>query len=167
MSTPTKGSSRRFGGCYSQRFKPNLLDKINLKKPNCFILNKKFMLNNIKNAAGLMANANKVRQQQQKISALLASIRVSGTSKNSRVTVTITGEQKIVDIQIDPSLVNFVYENYTSVGKADSVLSKSIIEAVEDAISKVQKEIAKKMQETGSMGDFMSMVQAVSQGGDQ
>lgn len=125
------------------------------------------MLNNIKNAAGLMANANKVRQQQQKISALLASIRVSGTSKNSRVTVTITGEQKIVDIQIDPSLVNFVYENYTSVGKADSVLSKSIIEAVEDAISKVQKEIAKKMQETGSMGDFMSMVQAVSQGGDQ
>lgn len=125
------------------------------------------MLNNIKNAAGLMANANKVRQQQQKISALLSSIRVSGVSKNSRVTVVITGEQKIVDIQIDPSLINFVYENYTSQGKADSVLSKSIIEAVEDAISKVQKEIAKKMQETGSLGDFMSMVQAVSQGAEK
>jgi DNA-binding protein YbaB len=125
------------------------------------------MLNNIKNAAGLMANANKVRQQQQKISALLSSIRVSGVSKNSRVSVVITGEQKIVDIQIDPSLINFVYENYTSQNKTDSVLSKSIIEAVENAISKVQKEIATKMQETGSMGDFMSMVQAVSQGSDK
>lgn len=125
------------------------------------------MLNNIKNAASLMANTNKVRQQQAKISTLLASIRVSGTSKNSRVTVVITGEQKIVDIQIDPALINFVYENYTSQNKTDSVLSKSIMEAVEDAISKVQKEIAKKMQETGSMGDFMSMVQAVSQGADK
>ena len=125
------------------------------------------MLNNIKNAASLMANTNKVRQQQAKISTLLASIRVSGTSKNSRVTVVITGEQKIVDIQIDPALINFVYENYTSQNKTDSVLSKSIMEGVEDAISKVQKEIAKKMQETGSMGDFMSMVQAVSQGTDK
>jgi len=120
--------------------------------------------NNIKNAGGLVGGVNKVRQQQEKLQKLLSEIRVTGTSKNSKVTVTITGEQKIVDIVIDPALIKFVYENFISADKPDTMLAKSIIEAVDDAISKVQGEVVKKMQETGSLGDLMSMLQAASGG---
>jgi DNA-binding protein YbaB len=122
------------------------------------------MLGNIKNTAGMLSNANKVRQQQAKLQELLSSIQIVGVSKNKKVEVTITGEQKIIDIKIDPSLVNFVYENFTSQGKEDTMMSKSIIEAVDDAISKVQGEVVKKMQETGSINDLMSMIQAAGGG---
>jgi DNA-binding protein YbaB len=122
------------------------------------------MLGNIKNTAGMLSNANKVRQQQAKLQELLSSIQIVGVSKNKKVEVTITGEQKIIDIKIDPSLVNFVYENFTSQDKEDTMMSKSIIEAVDDAISKVQGEVVKKMQETGSINDLMSMIQAAGGG---
>jgi DNA-binding YbaB/EbfC family protein len=124
------------------------------------------MLQGLKNTASLIGNANKIKQQQDKLQKLLSSIRVTGTSKNGKVTVVISGEQKILEITIDPSLIAFVYENFTSVGKEDSMLANSIIEAVDDAISKVQGEVVKKMQETGSLGDLMSMLQAAS-GGQQ
>ena len=122
------------------------------------------MLQNIKNTAGLIANANKIKQQQEKLQKLLSSIRVTGASKNGKVTSVITGEQKIIEIKIDPSLVQFVYENFTSQGKEDTMMSKSIVEAVDDAIAKVQGEVVKKMQETGSLGDLMSMLQAANGG---
>ena len=120
------------------------------------------MFNGIKNAANTMQNVAKIKQQQAKLQKLLSEITVQGTSKNGKVTVTITGEQKIKDIDIQPELITFVQENFIAQGKEDSVLSKSIIEAVEDAISKVQGAVVKKMQETDSLGDLMGMLQAAS-----
>lgn len=120
------------------------------------------MFQGVKNAAKMVSAANKAKQQQEKLQKLLGSIKVTGQSKNSKVTVTITGEQKIVDIKIDPALISFVYENFTSQGKEDVMMSKAIIEAVDDAISKVQGEVVKKVQESGSLGDLMGMLQAAS-----
>lgn len=120
------------------------------------------MLQGLKNTADLVANARKAKAQQEKLQKLLGSIRTSGQSKNGKVQVTITGEQKIIDIKIDPSIINFVYENFTSQGKEDAMLSKAIMEGVDDALSKVQGEIVKKIQETGSMEDLMGMLQAAS-----
>jgi DNA-binding protein YbaB len=124
------------------------------------------MLGNLKNvgaAAGntvsAASNAMKLKSQQEKLQKLLASIRVTGVSKNGKVTVTITGEQKIVEINIDPALIKFVYENFTSQDKPDTMMSRAIVEAVDDAVSKVQMEVVKKMQETGSLEDLMSMLQ--------
>jgi len=125
------------------------------------------MFQNIKKTAGIVSNANKVKQQRDKLSKLLSSIRVTGTSKNKKVTVTLTGEQVPVDIQIDPSLINFVYENFTSQGKDDTMLNKSVLEAISDGLSKIQEAVVKKMQEdAGSIDDLMSMLQTVS-GGQQ
>jgi DNA-binding protein YbaB len=120
------------------------------------------MLNNLKNTGSALANANNIRQQQAKLQKLLSEIRVTGTSKNGKVTVTITGEQKIIDITIDPALIKFVYENFISADKPDTMLARAIMEGVDDAISKVQGEVVKKMQDTGSLGDLMSMLQAAS-----
>jgi len=122
------------------------------------------MLKNIQQGASAVSGMAKMQAQQQKLQKLLSSITVTGVSKNGKVTVTITGEQKIVDIKIDPALVKFVYENFISQEKPDVMMSRAIMEAIEDAISKVQGEVVKKMQETGSMGDLMSMLQAASGG---
>jgi len=120
------------------------------------------MLDKIKNVSSMIQSANKLKQQQERLQKILATIRVNGQSKNQKVTVTITGEQKIVNIRIEPELINFVHENFTSQGKEESMLAKAIMEAFEDAISKVQGEVVKKMQETGSLDDFMSMLQAAT-----
>jgi len=120
------------------------------------------MLDKIKNVSSMIQTANKLKQQQERLQKILSTIRVNGQSKNQKVTVTITGEQKIVNIQIAPELISFVYENFTSQGKEESMLAKAIMEAFEDAISKVQGEVVKKMQETGSLDDFMSMLQAAT-----
>jgi len=134
------------------------------------------MLQGLKNAGNLISNANKVRQQQAKLQKILQEIRVTGTSKNGKVTVIITGEQKIIDINIDPSLIKFVYENFLNLqtddqdkiadssNRGQKFLSSPIMEAVADGISKVQGEVVKKIQETGSVGDLMSMLQAAGGG---
>jgi DNA-binding protein YbaB len=134
------------------------------------------MLQNLKNAGNLMQNAGKIKQQQAKLQKILQDIRVSGVSKNGKVTVVITGEQKIVNIMIDPALIKFVYLNFLTGHEADpdkqaeqdargqGFLATPIMEALEDAISKVQTEVVKKIQETGSIGDLMSMLQAAGGG---
>jgi DNA-binding protein YbaB len=120
------------------------------------------MFQGIKKTANAVGNFQKMKAQQDKMTKLLNSVRVTGNSKNSKVNVTLTGDQKIIDIKIDPSLIEFVYENYISQQKEDALLAKSIMEAVEDAMTKVQPEVVKKMQESGSLGDLMGMLQAAS-----
>jgi DNA-binding protein YbaB len=129
------------------------------------------MLQGLKNTGSMLANASKVKQQQAKLQKILQEIRVTGSSKNGKVTVVITGEQKIIDINIDPSIIRFVSENFLTPSndpskdqdnsvRGQKFLSSPIIEAVDDAIGKVQGEVVKKIQETGSLGDLMSMLQA-------
>lgn len=128
----------------------------------------------VQNAANTVANANKLRQQQANLQKILQSIRVTGTSKNSRVTVVMDGNQKLLDIKFDPTLLVFAYENFFGVefeddeekekeeGKGQNFLSKPVIEAVDDAITKVQAKIVEEIQRTGSMGDLMSMLQSAA-----
>jgi DNA-binding protein YbaB len=132
------------------------------------------MLQGLKNAGNAMANAGKIRQQQAKLQKILQSIRIVGESGNKKVKVTITGEQKLVDIWIDPELIKFVNDNFIipaateqdqerkedMLSRGQRFFSQPIMEAMEKATSQVQKEIVKKIQETGSVGDLMSMLQA-------
>lgn len=134
------------------------------------------MLQNIQNAGNAVAGAAKLKAQQEKLQKLLNEIIVTGTSKNGKVVVKVRGDQTILDIIIDPSLVVFVYENFFKLAKDETdttrsadlnsrgqkFMASSIIEAVQDAISKVQGEVVKKMQESGAMGDLMGMLQAAS-----
>jgi DNA-binding protein YbaB len=118
------------------------------------------MLGKLKDTANALGNLNKMKAQQDKLQKILASVQVTGISKNGKVSVTVTGDQKIVQnsLKIDPSIITFVYENYTSQDKEDQLLGKSVTEAIEDAMNKVQPEVVKKMQETGSIGDLMGML---------
>ncbi|MGL4759792.1 MAG: YbaB/EbfC family nucleoid-associated protein [Patescibacteria group bacterium] len=116
------------------------------------------MLNGIKNTLGNVGKIAQAKQQQDKLEKLMASVSATGYSKNKKVAVTINGKQNIVNIIIDPSLINFVYENTTSKGLEDSTISKSIMEACEDAQKKLQPEMMKKLQESGNLNDLMGML---------
>ena len=120
------------------------------------------MLSKIQGTGQAVSKMADLKSKQDKLQKLLAGIRVVGVSKNGKVTVTMTGEQKIVDINIDPALVKFVYENLISAGKPDTMMSKSIMEAVDDATSRVQSKVVEEMQRTNSMGDLMGMLQAAT-----
>lgn len=123
-------------------------------------------------AKDLLSQAVGLKAQQQKLQKLLQEIRVTGESKNSKVVAIITGDQTIVDIVIDPLLIKLIYENLLNDQDEDdlerqqevvqSLISRPIIEAVDDAINKVQSEVVRKMQETGSLADLMSMLQVAS-----
>ena len=106
----------------------------------------------------MLKNAQKAKAQQKKYQDMLDTVTVSGASKNARVKVTVSGNQKLKGITIDPELITFVQENFVSKGQPDTMLSKAIMEAMDDALSKVQMEVVKKMQESGSMEEIMQML---------
>jgi DNA-binding protein YbaB len=128
------------------------------------------MFQGIRNAANTLGQVNQAKQTQDKLQKMLQDIKVSGISKNGKVTVTVTGEQKIVDVKIDPTLIQFVAENFMNpnsdavmIAKGQKMLSDNIMEASNDAIGKVQVEMVKKMQENGGIGEIMNMFKGMQQ----
>jgi DNA-binding protein YbaB len=128
------------------------------------------MFQGIRNAANTLGQVNQAKQTQDKLQKMLQDIKVSGISKNGKVTVTVTGEQKIVDVKIDPTLIQFVADNFMNpnsdavmIAKGQKMLSDNIMEASNDAIGKVQVEMVKKMQENGGIGEIMNMFKGMQQ----
>ena len=119
------------------------------------------MLKGIQNTLGNAGKLLQMKQQQEKMDKMMSSITATGYSKNNKVSVTINGKQNIIAIKIDKALINFVHETTTSKEQDDTMISKSVIEAFEDAQKKIQPEMIKKMQESGDMSDLMSMIGGV------
>lgn len=125
------------------------------------------MFGGVKNALQTAGNVGKMNETRNKMEKLMASIRVSGISKNGKVSVTVTGDQKLVDVKIDPSLIIFVHDNYITgdnpetVAKGQKVMSDNIMEATNDAMGKVQMEMVKKIQENGGIGEMMEMLKGM------
>lgn len=109
-----------------------------------------------------LTQANEMRKKQAKYQAMLEEVKVTGTSKNGKVKVVVNGTQKVEKITIDPELVEFVYENFISQKKEDTMMSKAILESIDDALSKLQMEIVKKMQENGGIGELMEMFKGMN-----
>ena len=117
------------------------------------------MLNQLKKSASAMSKATKLQAQQAKIKKLLSSVNGFGKSKNGEVTVT-KNQESILELNISPRLIEFVYQNFTSQGKGDTMLSKSIIEAVKEADGDLQKKVAEAIQtsdiDIASMMDMLN-----------
>ncbi|GAB4145151.1 MAG: hypothetical protein OHK0017_04460 [Patescibacteria group bacterium] len=102
------------------------------------------MFNQAKNAAKLLS-------QQAKIKKILSTVRAVGSSKNGKVRVIMSGEQKVVDVEVDTDIIRVDFQK---------ILQKSIQEAFEDAILKVQQATMEAMQKGGGIGDLMGLLQA-------
>jgi DNA-binding protein YbaB len=102
------------------------------------------MLQQAKNAAKLLS-------QQSKIKKILATVRAVGTSRNGKVRVTMSGEQKVIDVEVDEEIIKIEFQK---------ILQKSIQEAFESAIEAVQKTTMEAMQKGGGIDDLMGLLQA-------
>lgn len=116
------------------------------------------MLSGIKNTIGNVGKMAQAKQQQDKLDKIMSSVSATGYSKNKKVAVTVNGKQNIVNIVVDPTLINYIYENTTSKNLEDQLLSKCIMEAYEDAQKKIQPEMIKKLQESGGLSDLMNII---------
>jgi DNA-binding protein YbaB len=116
------------------------------------------MFDGIKNTLGTAQKAMQAKQQQERMQKLMATVVVTGSSKNGKLSVTVDGTNTILSVKIEPALINFVYESSTSKGIEDTLLPKCFKEALEDANKKLQPELMKKLQESGNLGDLMSML---------
>jgi len=96
-------------------------------------------------------NAAKLLSQQAKIKKILSTVRAVGNSKNGKVRIIMSGEQKVIDVEVDTEIIKVEFQK---------ILQKSIQEAFEDAILKVQQATMEAMQKGGGIDDLMGLLQA-------
>ena len=63
------------------------------------------MFKGLSNIAGLMANPGKIQQQAEEMKEKLRAIRVEGSAGGGMVQVEMTGDQKVVAVNIEQSLL--------------------------------------------------------------
>jgi len=90
-----------------------------------------------------MSFFNQIKQMKQ-LQAQMAQESTQGSAGHGKVTVTINGVQEILDVQIDESLLS-----------DKEKLQDLVKDAVNDAVKKIQRQMATKMR--GQMGDFPGM----------
>ena len=96
------------------------------------------MFNKIKAVKDLRTQAKKMQNELDLITA-------EGSGAWGKVKVKVNGNQKVLEVKIDEELV----------GKKEKV-EEGVLEAVNDALKKIQKDMAGKMKEMGGLQDMMS-----------
>lgn len=81
-----------------------------------------------------------LRAQAKSIQSVLSGVHVEGRAAWGKVIVKMNGNQEVVDVQIDSELLT-----------QKTKLQEAIIEATNEAVKKVQKEMAAKMKEMGGL----------------
>ena len=86
------------------------------------------------NLAGLMQQAQKMRQEMQKAQEELASMVVTGEAAGGLVKVTMTGKHAVKRVEVDPSLLD-----------DHEMLEDIVTAAVNDAVNRIASETAERM----------------------
>ena len=87
-----------------------------------------------------------LRDQAKSIQSVLAEIHVEGSAAWGKVKITMNGNQEMQSVQIHDELLT-----------QKAKLEEAIKEATNDAIKKVQKEMAGKMKDMGGMDAFKNL----------
>lgn len=95
------------------------------------------MFNKIKAVKELRDNAKKMQNELEDVIA-------EGSAAWGKVKIKINGNQKVLNIEIDDELM-----------KDKAKLQEALIEATNDAVKKIQKEMATKMKDMGALQDMM------------
>ncbi|MEK7665571.1 MAG: YbaB/EbfC family nucleoid-associated protein [Patescibacteria group bacterium] len=84
-----------------------------------------------------------LRSQAKTIQSALAEIQLEGSASWGKVVVKMNGNQEVLDVRIDDELLS-----------QKTKLQEAIREATNEAVKKVQKEMAGKMKEMGGLDAF-------------
>ncbi|MDZ7294585.1 MAG: YbaB/EbfC family nucleoid-associated protein [candidate division KSB1 bacterium] len=92
----------------------------------------------------LLKQAQKMQEQMQKAQEALATLRVEGTAGGGMVRAVVTGTYEVVEVKIDPEVVN---------AEDVEMLEDLIVAAVNQAVQKVREKAAEEMGKiTGGVG---------------
>lgn len=92
----------------------------------------------------LLKQAQKMQEQMQRAQEELAALRVEGTAGGGMVKAVVTGKYEVVEIKIDPEVVN---------PEDVEMLEDLIVAALNQAFQKVQERAAEEMSKvTGGLG---------------
>ena len=92
----------------------------------------------MKNMAGLLKQAQKMQKEIENAQAKLADIQVEGTSGGGMVTVKANAAQEILEVKIDPEVVD-----PEDVEMLEDLVLAAVNQALENAKSRADEEMAK------------------------
>jgi DNA-binding YbaB/EbfC family protein len=98
--------------------------------------------------AGLMKNKEAIRAAAERIKSRLGEIRVTGTAGGGAVTVTVSGQMKVLSVELSPALAGHVADE-TSREMAQQLIADATNDAIAQAQARAQQEIAKEAQALG------------------
>ena len=87
------------------------------------------MFDGLKDMGKLLKQAKEMKSKMKQVQDELKKLRVTGTAANDKIKVTVTGELDIIDLTIDPSLLD---------PKNAPSLEKAVIKAINEATLKAK-----------------------------
>jgi DNA-binding YbaB/EbfC family protein len=98
--------------------------------------------------AGLMKNKEAIRAAAERIKARLVEIRSTGTAGGGAVTVTVSGQLRVLSVELSPALAGHVADE-ASRAMAQQLIAEATNAALGTAQAKAQEVIAKEAKELG------------------
>ena len=101
-----------------------------------------------KNAmGGLMKQAQKMQKEMERIQNELAELKLEGTAGGGMVKATVSGQQELLEVKIDPQVVD-----PDDVEMLEDLVLAAVTQAMEAAKNKSEEEMAKVTGGMGGMG---------------
>lgn len=99
--------------------------------------------------AGLMKNKEALRAAADRVKSRLAEIRVTGTSGGGAVTVTVSGQLRVMRVELSPSLASHMMADTGSREIAENLIAEATNAALGQAQARAQQELAKEAEAMG------------------
>jgi len=102
---------------------------------------------------GLMKNKDQLEGASERVKAKLEALRVDGESGSGACRATVTGTMKVLDVTLDPALLQGMSVDEKTRDLAQSLVCEAINNAMTNAQERAREIIAKEMDEMG-LGDL-------------
>lgn len=101
--------------------------------------------------AGLMKNKEAIKGAAERVKGRLAEVRATGTAGGGAVTVTVSGQMKVLRVELSPALAQHLGDA-GSRGMAEGLIAHAMNDALAQAQGLAQKELAKEAEALGLPG---------------
>lgn len=98
--------------------------------------------------AGLMKNKEAIKAAAERVKSRLSDVRATGTAGGGAVSVTVSGQMKVLRVELSPALAQHMGD-MGSRTMAESLIAQAMNDALAQAQALAQKELAKEAEALG------------------
>jgi DNA-binding YbaB/EbfC family protein len=98
--------------------------------------------------AGLMKNKEAIKAAAERVKSRLGEVRATGSAGGGAVSVTVSGQMKVVRVELSPALAQHMGD-MGSRTMAESLIAQAVNDAMAQAQAIAQKEVAKEAEAMG------------------